>query len=160
MITDHDFGLQCENQVPIITLDFCRTVFVLKITILADVLPEGFICPGEMDGIRRMAQYICLFHVPHYPKARLSAAAPRLDLELYQHMCQYALIDPEVSEQVKNSIFRQQWYLTEELVVLSLSDTKLSNDIRASIANTLLQTQNLLPIHRPNQFSGMIFWKV
>ena len=63
------------------------SLYILKITILADVLPEGFICPGEMDGIRRMAQYICLFHGPHYLKARLSAAAPRLDLdlELYQH---------------------------------------------------------------------------
>ena len=59
----------------------------------------------------------------------------------FTSMCQYALVDPEVSEQVKNSIFRQQRYLTEELVVSSLFDSKLSNDIRASIANTLLQTQ-------------------
>ena len=83
-----------------------------------------------------MTRYICLFHGPHYLNARLSTAAPRLDLELNQH----ALIDPEVSEQVKNSIFRQHWYLTGGLVVLSLFDTKLSNNIRASIANTLLQT--------------------
>ena len=41
---------------------------------------------------------------------------------------------------VRHSIFLQQWYLTDELVVLSLFDTKLNNDIHASIANTLLQT--------------------
>ena len=117
-----------------------KCLYLIKITMLSDVLPEGYICPEEMDGIKRMTQYICLFHGPHFLKARLAAEAPGLDLELYQNMCQYALIDPEVSDQVKNSIYRQQWYLTEELIVLSLFDTTLSNDIRASIAHVLLQT--------------------
>ena len=37
-------------------------------------------------------------------------------------MCQYQAVDPEVATDVKKSILRHQWYLTEELVILALFD--------------------------------------
>ena len=43
-----------------------------------------------------------------------------------------------MATEVKNSIFRQRWYLTEELSVLSLFDNGLPFDERSDIATTLL----------------------
>lgn len=63
---------------------------ILKITMLAHVLPGDFFDPDELTGIQRMAQYISLFHGPYLLKARIAPAAPRLDLELYHHMDEYS----------------------------------------------------------------------
>lgn len=64
-------------------------LYIMKLALLADVLPRGLLTPNMLEGIDRMAQYIALFHGPWFLQARLSTPAPRLDLQLWQHMCHY-----------------------------------------------------------------------
>ncbi len=66
-----------------------RALNILKLSMLADVLPPGILTPAMVPLIDRMAQYIALFHGPWYLQARLAAPSPRLDLQLYHDMCTY-----------------------------------------------------------------------
>ena len=77
------------------------------------VLPRGMITPNERDELKRLAIYIALFHTPYFLQARLTSAAPRLDLTLWKHMCEFETIDVDIAAAVKESIKRQQWYLTQ-----------------------------------------------
>ena len=60
---------------------------------LADVLHRGLLTPNLRLEVNQLAEYIALFHAPLFLQARLCTAAPRLDLEMWQHMCSYEVID-------------------------------------------------------------------
>ena len=59
------------------------SLYILKITMLQNNLPRGMLTPNMKTGITRMAQFIALLNAPHFLKANLAAAAPRLDLKLW-----------------------------------------------------------------------------
>ena len=61
----------------------------MKLSLLANILPDDVVSPEELPGIDRMAQYIALFHGPWYLQAQLSLSAPRLDLQLWNDVCCY-----------------------------------------------------------------------
>ena len=90
-----------------------------------------------------MAQFICLFHAPHFLQACLPTAAPRLDLQLWKDMSTYQRVEPDIATQVRESILRHQWYLTEELVILSLFDKGLSDQSKGEVASALLQEERM-----------------
>lgn len=68
-------------------------LYIMKLTMLADVALPGLLTPALLTNIDRMAQYISLFHGPWFLQARLPAAAPRLDLQLWQDICAYQVIN-------------------------------------------------------------------
>ena len=117
-------------------------LYILKLSMLADALPQGTMTPNEREKVDRLAQYIALFHAPYFLQASLASAAPRLDITLWQHMSDFSAIDPEISAAVQASIKRQQWYLTQECVVLSLFDDDLGDETRRSVADALLAVPN------------------
>ena len=61
----------------------------MKLAMLADVLPRGLLTPAILGDIKRMAQFISLFHGPWFLQARIAPVAPRLDLQLWEYMCVY-----------------------------------------------------------------------
>ena len=65
------------------------SLYILKLALLANVCPRGLLTPNMLDGIDKMAQFIAIFHGPWYLQARIAAAAPRLDLQLWQDMQNY-----------------------------------------------------------------------
>ncbi len=76
------------------------SIYLLKLVRLKNVLPPGLVTPTMMAGMERMAQFIALFHGPWFLQARLAAAAPRLDLQLWKDMCAYEVnivIDQHIS---------------------------------------------------------------
>ena len=66
-----------------------KSLYIMKLFMLADKLPEGLVTPRMRDNIDRMAVYIALFHGPWFLQASWASAAPRLDIELWNHMCSY-----------------------------------------------------------------------
>ena len=87
------------------------SLYILEITMLQNNLPRGMLTPNMKARITRMTPFISLFHAPHFLKAILAAAAPRLDLKLWQDMERYNFIDPSVALEVQSSLLRHQWYL-------------------------------------------------
>lgn len=47
----------------------------------------------------------------------------------------------DLAEEVKKSVLRHLWYLTEPMITLALFDMKLSNDVRGRIARKLNDTR-------------------
>ena len=94
------------------------------------VVPESVVSMDKRQSIDRMARFIALFHAKYFLQAFLPAAGARLDLQYWKDMSDYSTYDADVSAEVKNSILRQRWYLTEELSVLALFDSWL--DVRLS----------------------------
>ena len=118
-------------------------LYILKITMLQDNLPRGMLTANMKQGINRMAHYIALFHASYNLKVRIAPAAPRLDLKLWKEMSIYENIDHDVAAEVKQSLARHQWYLTEELVVFALFDKELPEEQKRKIASAHLQKANL-----------------
>ena len=61
----------------------------------------------------------------------------------YHHFLRYEIIDQEISREVVKSVHRQMFYLTEELVLLSLCDKKTSNSEKEELVRTLLRAPHL-----------------
>lgn len=66
-----------------------KSLYLLKIAMLVDTLPPNFYRARQLAGVHQMAQFIALFHSRYFLQAMSPAAAPRLDLTLWQHMCRY-----------------------------------------------------------------------
>ncbi len=61
----------------------------MKLVMLSDVTPPDLLTPAMTRDLKRMAQYVALFHGPWFLQARVAAMAPRLDFQLWQHMGRY-----------------------------------------------------------------------
>ena len=85
--------------------------------------------------------------MPYFLQARLSSEAPHLDLTLWKHKEVYEKHDTDIADEVKKSINRQLWYLTEECVVFSLFDDGVNDNEKIELC------QSLLAIPRPATFS-------
>ena len=105
---------------------------------MADVLPDSVLPKSKRKGIDRIAKFIAIFHTPYFLQAFLPASAPRVDLQYWKDMSIYEKYDHVISNEVKCSIKRHLWYLTEELSILSIFDRGLRLDYRSNIARTLL----------------------
>ena len=64
-------------------------LYLMKMAMLRDVLPAGILTPRMKEKVIEVAEYIALFHAPHFLQARIASVAPRLDLELWQLMSIY-----------------------------------------------------------------------
>ena len=62
-------------------------LYLLKMALLSDVLPRGLVTAAMRTKIDRMALYIALFHGPWFLQSRVPVVAPRLDMQLWGHMC-------------------------------------------------------------------------
>ena len=115
-----------------------KALYLIKMSMMMDVLPESVVPLDKRSSVDRMARLISLFHAKYFLQAFLPAAGARLDLQYWKDMSAYSRYDAEVSAEVKDSILRQRWYLTEELSVLSLFDCSLKFNERSDIATSLL----------------------
>ena len=67
----------------------------------------------------------------------LPSRAPALDLLAVSQMRAYRSLQPKLADNCLQSLCRHSWYLTEELVVLSLVDKSLWEEERKAAAEAL-----------------------
>ena len=72
-------------------------------------------------------------------ESSITVIAPKTDLILLKKREMYKKIDKAIADIALKAYKRHQWYLTPELVVLSLFDKAVSNDEKAAIACELLK---------------------
>lgn len=93
----------------------------------------------EKARIRRLAQFVALLYGRYFLSASLSTAAPRLDLTFYYDLQEYRTYDREAANQALASVRRHLWYLTPELIILSLFDDEIPDVQKGAMAQTLRQ---------------------
>ena len=85
-----------------------------------------------------MADFVALFHVRPFLQSRLAAISPAVDLQYLSLMRQFKELDKRLADIAFHSACNHLWYLTEELVILSLFDDRLETGLRQKMADKLL----------------------
>ena len=82
----------------------------------------------EKSQLKRFVKFGDLVNVKYWYEAPMATNAAWVDLSLWKNMTNYEVIDPQISEAVKNAIKSHLWYHSDELVGLSLFSEKVSNE--------------------------------
>ena len=102
-----------------------KLIYTIKMVLLAgkinDELDSGAVfAAGQLEKIQRFV-YFCIFtYVPWWMACPVSSTAPKNDMVLWNTCKQYTKTDKVCATAATNALSRHLWYLTEELVLLSL----------------------------------------
>ena len=105
----------------------------------------------ETRNVHQMAIIISLFHAP-FLQSRLASIPPAIDFKyISQTMSSYKKKDEKVAIVAMKSISNHLWYLTEELVKLSVFDETLPNALRQGMVKKLLtfSRPKIIPPSKP-----------
>lgn len=99
--------------------------YVLKAFLLRHQLT---IEEDSLDKLRRFALFISLIYAKYWNYCTSIFDAPVNDLHMLQELEKYRIIDEEVANTALKAYSRHLWYLSDELVVLSLFSDHLVHD--------------------------------
>jgi len=98
--------------------------------------------------LNRVAKFVGLFYAKAFLQSPLSTSAARHDLKFMADMFLYKHYDSGVADACILSCNRHTWYLTPQLVVLSLADNGVPNTERELMGQVLFDTE------RPEKFDS------
>jgi len=102
----------------------------------------------ERTCMNRMANFVGLFYAKAFLESRLNVAAPRNDIKFMADIYLYSEYDQGVSDACMTSCQSHTWYLTPQLVILSLVDEDKPTHERELIGQKLFETE------RPQSFQS------
>lgn len=91
----------------------------------------------EKGQLERFVKFGALIYVKYWFQAPMASNAPWSDLSLWNDMKRYQDIDPEITEIVKNAFKSHLWYLSDELVGLSLFSKQVSIEDKVAIVEKM-----------------------
>ena len=112
-----------------------KVIYQLKLRLLMNKIT--WLEHGEKKEVMVMADFISLFYAVWWLRAYIGVQAPMHDLKAVQEMRMFRRYNQQVADTCLASWRRHTWYLTEELVVFSLVDTKCP--VRDEVAAAVLQ---------------------
>lgn len=113
-----------------------KLLYGIKIYLFRD--DSGFVTTQrEKAQLERFVKFGVLVYVKYWVEAPLASNAPWSDLSLWNDMTKYHDIDPEVTGIVKKAFKSHLWYLSDELVGLSLFSKKVSVDDKVEIVEKM-----------------------
>ena len=89
-----------------------------------------------------------LIYVEFWLKAPKAVESPENDIKLYKDLIEYRKHDSEVVAAALKSFNRHLWYLSEEMVPLSLFSNTVSDFEKGKIAATILSYKNQVSSHQ------------
>ncbi len=113
-----------------------KSLYILKIYLLSEVF---HLTRVEKRRVDRLAQFVVLLYGKYFLSTSLSTAAPRHDLNFWYDLQEYRQFDRVAADQALLSSRRHLWYLTPELIALSLFDDGVTVVEKKAMAETLLQ---------------------
>lgn len=106
-------------------------------------LPQGTVTTKQqVPKIRAFVNFITLVYVPWWLKSSHTANAPYSDLDLYVKLVDYNKINPTISTSAVKAFNRQLWYLTSEMIPLSLFSNLVDNTEKELISKQLLEVKD------------------
>ena len=113
---------------------------VLMSTKIATELPKGTVFGrGQLSKLQHFVQFVVFCYVPWWLTSPVPASAPKNDQLLINSFLEYCKVDVEIANTALKSFKNHLWYLTEELVVLSLFSSLVDNSMKAKIVNKMLE---------------------
>ena len=84
-----------------------------------------------------MAFFIIFVYLRSWFTASFLYSSANADLDLYKRINRFSKVDKKVADVAKSVLQRHTWYLTEELIPLSLFDSNLPAETRNKLADRI-----------------------
>ena len=78
-----------------------------------------------VNGLKRFCNFVSVFYAPYWLQCPLASEAAVSDLEFHGAMMNYSSVDEEVAEAARRAFLRHTWYLTAELIPVTLCSQQL-----------------------------------
>ena len=91
----------------------------------------------EEQSLRKMSVFVSTVFVKHWIESSISISAPRNDLELLKALHDYSETDKEISKATLEKFSSHLWYLSEELVAMSLFDALVPSTTKILIVKAM-----------------------
>lgn len=95
--------------------------------------------PNFLNSLERFCMFVALIYAKHWNRSPIAVDAPFNDLKLMKELHAYGRIDAEIARVALGVHKRHLWYLSDELVVLSLFSDKVSTDDKSTMAILMLR---------------------
>ena len=114
-----------------------KAIYVLKMVLLQHQLPDLHL--QTKKKLEKMALFVVFVYLkPWFTASGLSSAATN-DLELCKSLAKYKKINKGVSSKTMKVLNRHTWYLTEDLISLSLFNEDVPLETRTLLAIQIYQ---------------------
>ena len=125
-----------------------KSIYIMKMALLLHQIPLHW---TKKRNVQKMAHFVVFAYLRAWFIAPVLEAAATNDIRLFQSLQKYKSVDKKVSTITTTVLNRHTWYLTEELVPLSLFDEDLTLDQRTLLAARIgQQTHGVVEIKKPN----------
>ena len=95
---------------------------------------------AEKREVDIIAEFVVVYYAKPFLQSPIAASAPINDLQLMVNINNYMAHRPVVANSRLQSCHRHMWYLTPQLVVLSLVDENTSDNQKEEVALQLWKT--------------------
>lgn len=102
-----------------------RAIYALKMYLFQDQID---ISSDFALSIHRFCLFVSLIYVKFWSVSPIALDAPSNDIQFLKELDQYRQIDEEISDVALNALKRHLWYLSDELIMLSLFSDKVSDE--------------------------------
>lgn len=113
----------------------CRAIYGLKLFLFRDQIDE--LEPDFVESLERFCLFVSLIYVKYWNQSPNAADAPFNDMEFLKELDSYAQIDEPVAAKAIEAFSRHLWYLSDELILLSLFSNKVSTESKTNICNLI-----------------------
>ena len=119
-----------------------KLLYSLKIILLSEKineLPKGSVFgSGQFRKLVEFTQFFTFCYIPWWISCPLPAAAPTNDIKLLETLYSFKQQNTKISTSAIKAFKNHLWYLTQELIPLSLFDTSLSPELKTTVAKQIL----------------------
>ena len=119
-----------------------KLIYTLKIILLEPHimdLPKGTIITGnQVVKLQELAKFTCLVYCKWWFECTEAVDSTYNLLKLYHNILDYSLVNSAVSQSAEKALKRHLWFLTPDMIPLSLFSSKVSDSEKEDIASKLL----------------------
>ena len=114
-----------------------KAIYTLKLSFLQHQFPNSVLSWHKKRKVEKMALFIVFVYLESWFRSASLFSAGTNDLKLYARLQKFSKVHKKVSLVGTTVLQRHTWYLSEELVALSLFDESLPSDLRNSLAKKI-----------------------
>ena len=118
-----------------------KILYSMKIVLLnrqIKELPKGkILAVSQHNKLKKFVQFVVYCYIPWWLTAPVSSGAPGNDVKLINTLLEYQQTDPTVATAALKAFSNHMWYLTEELVPLSLFSSSTSDETKQLLVDEI-----------------------
>ena len=133
------FVRTCVHESPV----YRRLMYTAKIVLLSPQVAKSdakILLKGQLNKLEVFLKFVMYAYLPWWITATVPESAPCHDLNLINSILQFKEINQRAAKGALKGIGNHLWYLTEELLPLSLFSNNVLEDTKAKIAKTILSS--------------------